>query len=530
MSEVKHKEMKGLLILIVFLVILSAAIRYPYWREVNFYNYDASWHTLLTIEAYQETDSSQHLFLPIVTLGAYSDKWIPWGGAVPDSQGNYYYTSFSPAGYVVPYVFFNIFNLSVSMRSLYIFNTTLFAISAVLWVYLLALVYRQSAFKYCLCFVGAITYIMLPEVLHGMGVVYWHQSLMQVTLLLQIILYYLYLHSDSSNAKKYYCFFLILALINPYIEWTGYIANVGFALAELIRFREKGWKNALASATWLGILTILSFALFCVHYLLRVDAAAFFGALRGSFMGRNITASVSLTKLVYGYIRSFKFAVLLLAFFLLWGYTKNKHFSGENLLLLFVMVFPVLENIVMKQHAIFYSYDRMKAAFPLCLLICETARAVLEDGKNKRKNSIVVAVLALGVELLNLNNYCHDSGYIWETNYQNANRALVQAVSEQYPDAALTSNKDVRGYMNLLFGRGIHEWCMSAEQAVDIAIEYDAEYVAWIECDGYEHGYELQRITVYHCSGRKLAEYTVQDGTVMIEQFENVDADFEVGE
>ena len=351
-----------------------------------------------------------------------------------------------------------------------------------------------------------------------MGVVYWHQSLMQVTLLLQIILYYQYLHSDS---QKHFCFFLILALINPYIEWTGYVANVGFALAELMRYREKGWKSAFASATWLGILTILSFALFCVHYLLRVDAAAFFDVLRARFGARNVTSSVSLTKLFCGYIRSFKFAVLLLVIFLLWGYTKNKHFSRENMLLLFVMVFPVLENIVMKQHAVEYSYDRMKAAFPLCLLICETARAVLEDVKNKRTVSNVVAALALGAALLNLNNYCHDRGYVWETDYQTANRALVQAVSEQYPDAELVSARAIRGYMNMLFGRGIHEWCMSAEQAIGIATEKGSKHVAYIE----RNNYELQRITVFDCHGHKLTGYSVQDGVLITEQFENTDVD-----
>lgn len=76
----KQKEMRVLLILIVVLVVLSAFIRQPNWGDCDYYNSDATWHALLTIEAYRETDSSQHLFLPIVSLGAESDKWISWGG------------------------------------------------------------------------------------------------------------------------------------------------------------------------------------------------------------------------------------------------------------------------------------------------------------------------------------------------------------------------------------------------------------------------------------------------------------------
>ncbi len=67
--------------------------------EIDYLDSDATWHTLLTIECYNETPISQHLFLPIVSMGGEDNKWISWGATIPDKEGNYYYTSFSPAGY-----------------------------------------------------------------------------------------------------------------------------------------------------------------------------------------------------------------------------------------------------------------------------------------------------------------------------------------------------------------------------------------------------------------------------------------------
>lgn len=88
-------------LLISFLVLLTSVIRL-HSGEINYHNSDATWHALLTVEAYNETPVSTHLFLPIVTLGDADDKGIPWGATVPDREGNYYYTSFSPAGYFLP--------------------------------------------------------------------------------------------------------------------------------------------------------------------------------------------------------------------------------------------------------------------------------------------------------------------------------------------------------------------------------------------------------------------------------------------
>lgn len=219
----------ALIVVAISFVALISVIKYK-TGEINYRNADATWHTLLTIEAYNQTSPIDHLFLPITSLGGESDKGIPWGATISDNKGNYYYTSFSPAGYFLPWVFFRIFNLTVTESSLYIFNSILFGVSAILWVWLIYIIYQDSNNKVVVSIIGLLTYVLSPELLHGMGMVYWHQSIMQVSLLIQIIAYYKMNTSDKKSDK---IIFYAMALINPYIEWTGYIANVGFCFRRI---------------------------------------------------------------------------------------------------------------------------------------------------------------------------------------------------------------------------------------------------------------------------------------------------------
>ena len=99
------KKTKVLILAIIIssiLFIASAAIRIGNFSETkSIQNLDASYHVLLTTEAFDQTPWQVHRFLPLVTLGRDSDKHISWAAALPDAQGNYYYTSFGTLGFLV---------------------------------------------------------------------------------------------------------------------------------------------------------------------------------------------------------------------------------------------------------------------------------------------------------------------------------------------------------------------------------------------------------------------------------------------
>lgn len=506
-------QLIGLFCLTVVLVTAAAALKY---RDggINYYNSDATWHTLLTIKAYRETPVSEHLFLPIVTLGSQDDKWIPWGATVPDENGNYFYTSFSAAGYFLPWLFMKIFGLSVSEQSLYLFNTVMFAVSAFLWARFISMIYDGHKNAVLLSVIALFSYVLSPELLHGMGIVYWHQSVMQVTLLIQMMAWYQY--KKGSRAAQ--ILFYAMALANPYIEWTGYVANVGFAVAELLSGGKKQWKKSLGKAAVLGVLTIASLGLFAGHYLLRVDSATFGEALRARFMARNVTADTTFAEVFSGYIQSFGYLWILALLLAVWNIAVNQKIELRHGLLMLVMTFPLLENVLMKQHAVEYTYDRMKGIFILSFLLCELAQGILETAEKRRKAAAGLIVLTAAAGLFNFWSYRSDRHYIWEADYRADNEKLASYINQEYPDCVLALEGDaVRGYMNLLFGRGIYEFT-PADSAKEIALEKGRRYAVVLSIEDSEawNVYDLEGAAVYDLDTGEVELISVQEGNIVL--------------
>lgn len=492
------KEQRQLLILAaaaVLMVVCVSAFKYRS-GEINYYNSDATWHTLLTIEAYNETPVSDHLFLPIVSLGGQDNKHIAWGVTIPDKGGNYYYTSFPAAGYFFPWLFMKIFGLPVTERSLYIFNSFLYALSGGLWTWLIYKTYESSKEVVVISMTGMLTFIYSPELFHGMGIVYWHQSLMQVTLLFQIIAFYSMTQSDGRKARVA---FYLLVLLNPVIEWTGYVANIGFALAELLFNWKKDRRRAAGKACKIVILTVVSGILFISHYLLRVDIQYFLETIKSRFLERSIVETAELTDVFGGYFKSFLYLWVLFLILIIWSFIQNGKLEIRHGWMLFVMAFPLVENLIMKEHAISYTYDRMKGIFVLSFLICELSSILLESAANKL--SVLAGILAVTTCVcgLNLKAYMNNTDYIWSIDYRDYNQMLADYLNDYYTDSVLsTESNGVRGYVTLLFGRGIFEGT-GVEETRRIAAERGKRYAIMINFeDGrelYNSNWNLCRIT-----------------------------------
>ena len=312
--------------------------------------------------------------------------------------------------------------------------------------------------------------------------------------------------------------FYALALLNPYVEWTGYVANVGFALAELFRNGREGLRRAFIRASELAGLTLCSLVLFCAHYLMRVSAADFLDSLLFSFTARNAASDqATYLDLLSGYAGSLLFLWGLLGVALVWALLVRRgslSLSPGFGVLLFVSAFPLLENVVMKQHAVAYSYDRMKAAVPLVLLLCELARNALEVRAYRRaKGAPATAALvaaALVTSSLNFVSYVNDDHYIYSFFYKEDNELIAQLINERYPDAVYACNRGIRGYANLLFGRGIYEF-QTLESARALAVERGADTVVYITMDPPV----VLSVEVISPESPEGVTYTLEDGEVV---------------
>lgn len=510
------KQSIQLMVIAFALAVIVAMVKYR-TGEMNYYNSDATWHTLLTIKAYDETPVLEHLFLPIVSLGNQDDQYIPWGAMMPNDQGVCFYTSFSSAGFFLPWLFMKVFRLSITEKSLYIFNSLLYALSAVLWTRLIYAVYDKDESVITITVIGMLTYIFSPELFHGMGIVYWHHSIMQVTLLMQITAYY---NVKKSGSRVAQIAFYSMVFINPYIEWTGYIANVGFALTEIgLNWRENKGKG-IGEAYIIGALSTVSFGVFAMHFLLRMDEQSFFSALSERFMARNISTKILLTDVFGGYFQSFLYLWVLFLFLIVWNFMRYHKIELRHGVLMFIMVFPVMENIVMKKHSLDYTYDRMKFIFILSFLICELSYCLLSNVKEKRYEKMILFMVTILVCGLNLHSYIKNESYIWETDYRNNNIILAEYIDENYSDSILATERYgvVRGYINLLFDRGIYEG-MGQYEANAMALSKGKRYSVMIDfgsADALENWclFKIDKVDIYDTDTDRITEISVADGNI----------------
>lgn len=422
-------------------------------------NLEASYHVLLTVTALAESPVARHWFLPTVSLGQENDKHIPWGGTVPTRHGDYIYTSFAPPGFVLPYAYFHTFGMTPDLRALAVFNFTLQAVATLLLYQLVRRVLRLHGVPGSTATLASLAAasigVFSREALFSFGVVYWSQSLYQVILLASLLLFVLILEKQRASrplavALAFTCF------LGAWTEWSGFIFNSLFAV---LLWRERKNVPGLQSAALLVVLaTVLAGLVILLHYSAVVGPQPFLMALARRFVARG-AARGGVYELLQAYVLSYGLLIPLLlalavyAVFATAGPERLRNGSAVNLMVIAACL-PLVENVVMLQHAIEFSFDRLKWVIPAALL---TGLLLAYVGQNARLVFLGLLCVAL---YGNYRTYRNDlDQYAAWPAVDARNQRLKAAVAElvDLRCAIIASDIKVRGYTSLLFHRGVHE-------------------------------------------------------------------------
>ena len=511
--------------IVLILITISTIIRIPKKTE-EYNNNDATYHVLYTMQCYNETKITTHKFLPIVSLGDKQDKYIPWGACIEGNRGNYYYTSFSPVGFVAPYLFVKVFNLPINIYSLYAFNSIIQIITLILTIYIFYKLFSKYLSKNVIILCTSLIYLFQIEVMHSQGVIYWIHSIFQLLLALQFIFYLNY-----KNSKKSKIAFFIMCLIMPYAEWTGYISNIGFALIlfleDIIKNKKLRLKSFLAPLG-IGILTIASFGLFSLHFLLNVDIENYFYALKARFFARNtVSTKANIGLLLKGYYMSYGYMILLCVALLMAILSIKKYrqhlleLIKEYKYVIIFFTFILLENIIMLQHAIEYTFDRLKFIYILIsiffILIITIYNIIKED--KKIFIHFIVAILAI-IAITNLVQYKQGiNNYVRINTYYENNNKFAEYIKENYKksNSIMCSNTSIRGYMNLLFERGIYEW-QTYGTAQEQTKKNKKRYLIYVEKYGGGDNLVIKKITVKDMNKNKEKVITISNGELVVKK------------
>lgn len=441
------------------LLLLALLWRLPDFRDgTGAQNLEASYHVLLSLNALDESGVARHWWLPTITLGGSHDKQVSWGATIPTRSGDYVYTSFSSYGFLAPYLGLKAAGLPPSLHNLALFNAALGALTALLLFRLLYLVLRSNGASRGLAAGAAVLACLVAvfsrEALLSQGLLYWVQSFYQVLLLASLLTFFHYLQAPAGPSRSRLGWVLAgLVCFGALTEWTGYVFGGG--LVALFWLQRRHLPDGQRMVWRLAFATALAGLLVLLHYSLAAGLLPTLKAFARRFLARSPN-NAHLVDFFAGYGLSFGLflAAVTLALGVLVWQRRTLHWPRSTVLLVLAASLPLLENLLLLQHATQFSFDRLKFIFPAALLL---GLAFISLGG---KGRAVLAMLLGFAVWQNAQTYRSDlAGYAGWGAIDRQNQALATLVRGQVDLGCtlISTDMTVRGYANLLFHRSIHE-------------------------------------------------------------------------
>ena len=402
---------KYYLFIIVFLYLTSVLIRTPYIDRPLSVRYEwVTAHTLVTVGIWMEEGIIEHKFNPIYTFPNPNDHHIkcPISG-VSDDEGNYYYVSYPPFSFILPFFLFKLSGLAVSPLNLQIFNLFLHFFCSLLIYLIVKQVLNNKTTNYP-ALVGTAVYIFATPNLWYHTNVYFADILVQFFFLISILLY-LKLGTKSKYRPPYILLLFSLSVfLMVYTEWLGFLLAITFFLHAFFISKKRRIALLIVLITTIGLATIV------LQYSAIAGIEDYVNVLLDRYAERSgSTGSVSILdpaahlKLATIYMRNFfpLFILILFGITLIAIYRQKNvfHLSKIEKSILLITTIPViLHHCLLFQFTIIHELSLVKSTIPLSLTIAFLTQQVLVLTRRKDLNAsrylyffICVAMISLSV-------------------------------------------------------------------------------------------------------------------------------------
>jgi hypothetical protein len=430
---------------------------------------EAPHHALLTIRALAERPVRDHWLLPTVTLGGDANRWVPWGNALPTPRGAMVYTSFPPAGFLVPFAAFSALGVPPSLQALAWFNVGLGFVSTLLLYGLLIRVLTLAGHAprpaTLAATFGTLVAVFSREALHATGVAYWSQALYQPVLLLSVHVALGPVAFARPWRRRDVLALCALVFIGTLIEWTGAVFAAGLTALLWLRPASHGRRIAIA----VGVSSVAALAATAAHFVAALGARPLLTVAAFRWRDRRTGADLEQwLALLQGYWLSFGLFLAIAAVAVVWHLYIRTRATGRRAstpwrslslpshplaLVAVLALLPLAENLLLAQHAGEFTFDRYKATLPLALCIAFAFVRASSLGR-PLLGALLLVASADGIRAYTDNLRDHRR---WRE-VDLANREIARRVRELSTDCTtLVSNVAVRGYPVLLFSRNLHE-------------------------------------------------------------------------
>lgn len=484
------------LIISIFIGILSLAFRIPALNHNQFYGYaansDAASHIAATVTAMERTPASVHHYLPILTMGAPTDLYVdnlPTAARL-DATGHVYYTSWPPGIFTFAWAAKSLSGFAPTPAFFIVLASFLQIITAGLLGAVCYLASRKMADdKNAARIAGLIGFVLYMASFEGVKshtYSLWAEHLWEPLFLIQIILY---------QRRRLEFGIPLIGAVAGLIDWTAYIANSGFFLVFCLRW----YKERKAADAGLALAMVLANVGGLVAMYAWFASVIPLKELFGAQMHRSsVRAAGNMFLLIPAYVMSVG-ATILVPFYI---YRQRRQMNWQRLDagLLVLMTVPLIENLVMSQHAISYSYDRLKFVALLAVVITVLIHVFAVS-------SAKVFYATAATCMLSLIAFLGVSQTMWSPRKEAFQRDAwaYEVIKSGDKDALLFANLLIRGNALAVIGRNVAE--------LDLAKPvWGAEHIALMRKQGttkalvYIFDKDGRHVTIRHIDLAKPAE------------------------
>lgn len=235
--------------MLVAIFSLSVLVRLPMLnRPLSHPREWLSATVLRHLEIWHEQGISRAHFAPITTYPGRANKNIN-NEALDhkDADGNYFYTSFPPLAYYVPYVIFETLHVYPAVLPLQIFNLALHFVSGLLIYFTVRLILNCENEACYPAVIAFAVYIFCPETLWLQANVYMSDIFAQVLFIGGIYLLLRWAKYGPSGILSYFSF-SIFVFCFVYAEWLGVFFAISVGLYAWLNRRKPGMKGLQLAA------------------------------------------------------------------------------------------------------------------------------------------------------------------------------------------------------------------------------------------------------------------------------------------
>ncbi len=196
------------------------------------YNGWTTAQVLVTQQIWYENGIQKYYFSPVFTFNNQNDKNIKNIGGLKDNQGNYYYVSYPPLSFLLPFSIFKLLGIYPALLPLNIFSTFLHITSAIS-IYLLISLFKNDEKRAGLdkrAFIGYILYLFSPGNFWFYTNIYFADILVNTIFISGVYLILRIILKKKFHSKLHLLLFGILIFVMVYTEWLGLFFSISVLL------------------------------------------------------------------------------------------------------------------------------------------------------------------------------------------------------------------------------------------------------------------------------------------------------------